>query len=104
MEGVRSTPRDRHSMTAATRRRQVPMTRSPEVAPTVGLLHGRVALVTGAGRGLGRAHALELARQGARVVVNDIGSDIDGSGQDASVAERVVAQIRSLGREAVADH
>jgi len=66
-------------------------------------LSGRVAIVTGAGGGLGRAHALELARRGARVVVNDIGVPVDGEGESATPAERVVAEITAAGGEAVAD-
>ncbi len=66
---------------------------------------GRVAIVTGAGRGLGRAYALELARRGARVVVNDPGVARDGSGETAAnVADEVVAEIRALGGEAVANY
>lgn len=65
-------------------------------------LEGRVALVTGAGRGLGRAHALELARQGVRVVVNDHGVSLDGE-RGESPAHAVVAEIRAAGGEAVAD-
>ncbi|MGY1771994.1 SDR family NAD(P)-dependent oxidoreductase [Blastococcus sp. SYSU D00813] len=63
---------------------------------------GRVAVVTGAGRGLGRSHALELARRGARVVVNDLGGGPDGTGADPAVAEAVAAEIRAAGGEAVA--
>jgi len=66
------------------------------------ILEGRVAIVTGAGRGIGRAHALELARQGARVVVNDYGVTIAGQ-KDASPADDVVAEIEALGGEAVAN-
>ncbi len=64
-------------------------------------LDGRVAIVTGAGRGLGREHALYLASQGARVVVNDIGVDNDGTGGDRSPAADVVAEIRQAGGTAV---
>src|SRR4051794_32553031 len=60
-------------------------------------LGGRVALVTGAGRGIGRAHALLLAERGASVVVCDLGSDLDGGGHDASVAARVADEISARG-------
>ncbi|GAB2843857.1 SDR family oxidoreductase [Actinocorallia aurea] len=66
------------------------------------ICEGRVAVVTGAGRGLGRAHALELARQGAKVVVNDLGTGADGVGASAGPAADVVAEIHALGGEAVA--
>jgi NAD(P)-dependent dehydrogenase (short-subunit alcohol dehydrogenase family)/acyl dehydratase len=66
---------------------------------------GRVAIVTGAGGGLGRAYALELARRGAKVVVNDLGGARDGSGQGAAApADQVVAEIRALGAQAVANY
>jgi NAD(P)-dependent dehydrogenase (short-subunit alcohol dehydrogenase family) len=65
-----------------------------------GILDGRIAIVTGAGRGIGRAHALELARQGAKVVVNDFGVSISGEKGD-SPAHEVVAEIDALGGEAV---
>jgi NAD(P)-dependent dehydrogenase (short-subunit alcohol dehydrogenase family) len=67
------------------------------------LLEGRVAIVTGAGRGIGRAHALELARLGARVVVNDYGVSLSGEGTGETPAEEVVAEIEALGGEAVAN-
>ncbi|HVJ55174.1 MAG TPA: SDR family oxidoreductase [Aliidongia sp.] len=67
------------------------------------LCEGRVAIVTGAGRGIGREHALMLAAHGAKVVVNDLGGAVDGSGSDLSPAEQVVAEIRAAGGEAVAN-
>ncbi|MEM6534086.1 MAG: SDR family NAD(P)-dependent oxidoreductase [Pseudomonadota bacterium] len=63
----------------------------------------RVAIVTGAGGGLGREHALELARRGAKVVVNDLGGSVDGSGGNSAAAEAVVAEIEALGGEAIAN-
>lgn len=65
---------------------------------------GQVAVVTGAGRGLGRLYALDLARRGAAVVVNDIGTTMGGDGEDASVADAVAAEIAAAGGTAVADH
>ncbi|HWW11135.1 MAG TPA: SDR family NAD(P)-dependent oxidoreductase [Brevundimonas sp.] len=64
---------------------------------------GRVAIVTGAGGGLGREHALALAKRGAKVVVNDLGGARDGSGSSATAAEAVVAEIEALGGEAIAN-
>src|SRR5947207_5039191 len=65
------------------------------------LCEGRVALVTGAGRGIGREHALSLARHGAKVVVNDLGGDVSGAGEDVSPAQSVVDEIVAEGGEAV---
>jgi NAD(P)-dependent dehydrogenase (short-subunit alcohol dehydrogenase family) len=65
---------------------------------------GKVVIVTGAGGGLGRAHALLFARHGARVIVNDLGGSAHGEGASASAADRVVAQVRDAGGEAVANH
>jgi 3-oxoacyl-[acyl-carrier protein] reductase len=67
-------------------------------------LDGRVAIVTGGGRGIGRAEAMLLARQGAAVVVNDLGGGMTGGGSDASVASRLVEEIETLGGKAVASH
>ncbi len=65
---------------------------------------GRVAIVTGAGGGLGRTYALELARRGARVVVNDLGGAVDGTGASSSAADRVVSEVEQAGGEAVANY
>src|SRR3990172_11434987 len=74
-----------------------------EVAVSEVRFDGRVAIVTGAGGGLGRAHALLLASRGAKVVVNDLGGARDGTGTGTTMAEQVVKEIRDSGGEAVAD-
>jgi NAD(P)-dependent dehydrogenase (short-subunit alcohol dehydrogenase family) len=68
----------------------------------MGLLEGKVAIVTGAGGGIGRAHALLLAKEGAKVVVNDLGGARDGVGTDASAANQVADEVKRAGGEAVA--
>lgn len=70
----------------------------------MGILDGKVAIVTGAGRGLGRAHALALAAEGAKVVVNDLGGEPDGSGKSHSPADDVVNEIKAAGGDAVANY
>jgi NAD(P)-dependent dehydrogenase (short-subunit alcohol dehydrogenase family) len=69
-----------------------------------GLLEGKVAIITGAGGGIGREHALFFARDGAKVVVNDLGSDRHGGGKGAELADRTVADIKSGGGEATANY
>ena len=70
----------------------------------MGALDGRVAIITGAGRGIGREHALLFAAEGAKVVVNDLGGGLDGSTGEATPAEEVVAEIKSMGGQAIANH
>ncbi|KAI9092624.1 peroxisomal hydratase-dehydrogenase-epimerase [Phlyctochytrium arcticum] len=67
-------------------------------------LDGQVAVITGAGNGLGRAHALDLAKRGASVIVNDLGSSLDGEGKDIALANNVVQEIRDRGGKAMANH
>ncbi|MCK4362755.1 MAG: SDR family NAD(P)-dependent oxidoreductase [Dehalococcoidia bacterium] len=67
-------------------------------------LKGKVALVTGAGRGLGRCHSLALAAEGAKVVINDLGGAMDGTGSDQTPADEVVAEIKKMGSDAVANY
>jgi NAD(P)-dependent dehydrogenase (short-subunit alcohol dehydrogenase family) len=75
----------------------------PGRTDVAGICEGRVCIVTGAGRGIGREHALMLASQGAKVVVNDLGGSMDGTGADTGPAQQVVDEIRGMGGEAVAN-
>lgn len=64
---------------------------------------GKVAIITGAGNGLGRSHAMQLAKLGARVVVNDLGGSVDGTGGSSAAADKVVAEIKAAGGQAIAN-
>ncbi len=70
----------------------------------MGLLDGKVVIITGAGGGIGREHALAMAREGAAIVVNDLGGARDGTGKGTAMADRMVEEIQALGAEAVANH
>src|SRR5271169_5677661 len=89
---------------AATTRRPTSLAPGPARCEKVpmGLLDGKVIIVTGAGGGIGRAHALLLAREGGKIVVNDLGGPRDGSGSDMGAAARVVAEIEAAGGKAIA--
>ena len=70
----------------------------------MGMFDGKAAIITGAGAGIGRAHALAFAKEGAKVVVNDLGGDRSGGGKASEAADRVVLEIRTAGGEAVANY
>jgi NAD(P)-dependent dehydrogenase (short-subunit alcohol dehydrogenase family) len=70
----------------------------------MGLFDGKVAIITGAGAGIGRSHALAFAKEGAKVVVNDLGGDRSGGGKGSDAADKVVAEIKAAGGEAVANY
>jgi NAD(P)-dependent dehydrogenase (short-subunit alcohol dehydrogenase family) len=70
----------------------------------MGLLEGKIAIITGAGRGIGRAEALAMVKEGAKVVVNDLGGALDGTGKQAMVADEVVNEVVAMGGQAVADY
>src|SRR5512132_2576069 len=70
-------------------------------SPMARLCEGRVVIVTGAGRGIGREHALMLAAHGAKVVVNDLGGEPDGTGADLTPAQQVAAEIAGMGGDAI---
>ncbi len=70
----------------------------------MGIFDGKVVVITGAGRGIGRAHALGFSREGAKIIVNDLGTDLDGSGSTISITDKVVEEIKSLGGEAAANY
>src|SRR2546423_2531778 len=69
----------------------------------MGALDGRVAVITGSGRGIGREHALLFAQEGAKLVINDLGGAIDGSGDDRTPAQQVVDEVKAMGGEAIAN-
>src|SRR3954447_13548212 len=79
----------------------VPPTKEQRLVP--GICEGRIVIVTGAARGIGREHALAFAREGARVVVNDLGVTRDGTGADRGPAQQLVDEIEAAGGEAVAN-
>jgi NAD(P)-dependent dehydrogenase (short-subunit alcohol dehydrogenase family) len=70
----------------------------------MGLLDGKVAIVTGSGRGVGRAEALAMAKEGAKIVINDLGGGLDGKGERAMVADQVVEEIKAMGGQAASDY
>jgi NAD(P)-dependent dehydrogenase (short-subunit alcohol dehydrogenase family) len=70
----------------------------------MGIFNEKVVVITGAGRGIGRSHALAFAREEAKVVVNDLGTDLDGFGAATPIADKVVEEIKSFGGNTVANY
>ena len=70
----------------------------------MGLLAGKVAIVTGAGRGVGRSEAITMAKEGAKVVVNDLGGRLDGTGAQSPIADEVTKEIKTFGGQAVSNY
>jgi len=70
----------------------------------MGLLEGKIAIITGAGRGIGRAEALAMVKEGAKVVINDLGGGLDGTGKQAMIADEVVNEVTAMGGQAVVDY
>src|SRR5205823_7155657 len=101
---VRRSPRRRESRHDRRHPRPAPRVRSAGARLNDYRFDGRVAVVTGAGRGIGRAHARLLAERGASVVVNDLGGSIEGVGADDAPAATVVREITAAGGHAIADH
>ena len=98
-----SKPRGLSGHPSSTYRDPIGPTPGPTEEWTMGICDGRVAIVTGAGRGIGREHALLLAKEGAMVVVNDLGGAPDGVGIDLTPAQQVVAEIEAMGGAAIAN-
>ena len=70
----------------------------------MGMLDGKVAIITGAGRGLGREEALLMAKEGCNLVVNDLGGSFDGSGAEGKVADQIAEEVKKLGVKAVGNY
>ena len=100
---LQTTTKERRRTAASPQSGQNPLNQRRDMANDL-RFDGRVAIVTGAGNGLGRSHALLLASRGAKVVVNDLGGAIHGGGKSSAAADKVVEEIKAAGGEAVANY